>query len=132
MVSEAWRQEYNTGHYRLATELLQPITDSDDAESLLALGTMYLYGMHFFDSEADYIRFMQCTPADQQRTFWETTEETRLRGLLLLEQASQKGSWVASQNLATYYSGIVKQLPEQERLTKARYYYDLVDQQRTT
>ena len=133
MVDNTWRCEYHSGHYRRAAELLQQTTGcDDDVERLLALGTMYLYGMHLFESEAVYRRFLESTPADEQRAFWEATEEARIQGVQLLELASRKGSWPASHNLATYYSCNIKGLNEKERVARAKYFYALVDQQRTS
>ena len=125
MSNEAWRQEYQNGHYRRTAELIEQLEDCDDADALLTLGTLYLYGMHLFVSEAEYVRFMDTAPTDEQREFWIAAEESRLRGVVLLERAAKKGHWAAAQNLANYYSTSVKQLTEQERASKAKYFYEL-------
>jgi len=91
---------------------------------------MYLYGMHHFDSEAEFVHFMKSTPSEIQREFWASNEEFVLRGVQLLAKASEMGSWVASENLATYYTLTLNGMTEQERVAKAEHYYELVEKQR--
>ncbi len=125
MANEAWRQEYQKGRFRQTADLIEQIEDGEDADALLTLGTLYLYGMHLFDTQAEYMRFMETAPVDQQRVFWENAEESCLRGIALLERAAEKGRWAAAQNLANYFSSPSKGLTEQERASKAKYYYEL-------
>jgi hypothetical protein len=128
MTNDSWLIEYRQGHFQRAAELLQSLAESCDAEGLLALGTMYFNGMHLFDSEAEFVRFMDSGNSDQKRQFWEANEDARIRGLRLLEKASQNGSWVAPHNLWGYYSACEEEgMTAQERAEKTRHYYECYD-----
>ncbi|WP_439623360.1 hypothetical protein [Gemmata sp.] len=125
MTNLDWRQEYQSGRYRQAAAIIEQLGDFDNLDSLVALGCLYLYGMHLFDTEAEYMEFTSTASGAEQSAVWKAQESSRLRGETLLARAAELGSKAAAQNLANYHLINGSNLPEEDRRLKADYYFKL-------
>jgi hypothetical protein len=119
-------QLYEQGLLQAAYGVLEPLSSMGDPEVLCLIGSLALYGLHRFSTYDELEKWQKQSTDDDRCAFSQAVAVDRSRAVCWLIEASEKGMWEASWNLAVYFRQSVN--VEENQLTER--YYIRAQQQR--